>query len=260
MTMSTVEVAISTPRPATQRESAVLPHRTIWGLDPVQLHARYWASSGVQVVRQGEPSEIVRHAELFLLAESATLALFRLSDVMDALNWIKPQVLFVRLHDSRERGYREYVVTDEFDQFVRFERRYDASGRLTRVVLTPDRDVAKLWQSAPDPITGWRRLRRFIPRTDRATVSITGNVYDRTINREVAYFIHDLIARWRRPDSTVLRARAAQGQVWRDAQAKVDPLAKFIGPVWVGCGRKVAAETTVVGPAVILDDSGNRPV
>src|ERR1700749_2720458 len=94
---------------------------TIWGLDPVQLHARYWASSGVQVVRQGEPSEIVRHAELFLLAESATLALFRLSDVMDALNWIKPQVLFVRLHDTRERGYREHVVTDEFDQFVKFE-------------------------------------------------------------------------------------------------------------------------------------------
>ena len=47
--------------------------RTIWGLDPVQLHTRYWASNGVQVVRQGEPSEIVRHAELFLLTESPNL-------------------------------------------------------------------------------------------------------------------------------------------------------------------------------------------
>jgi lipopolysaccharide/colanic/teichoic acid biosynthesis glycosyltransferase len=85
-------------------------------------------------------------------------------------------------------------------------------------------------------------------------------VYDRSINREVAYFIHDLIGRWRRPDSTVLRAMPTHGQAWRDAQAKVDPLAKFIGPVWVGCGRKVSAETTVVGPAVIWDDPANRPV
>ena len=40
------------------------PQRTIWGLDPSQLHTRYWASNGVQVVRQGEPSEIVKHAEV----------------------------------------------------------------------------------------------------------------------------------------------------------------------------------------------------
>ncbi|HSV14193.1 MAG TPA: sugar transferase [Tepidisphaeraceae bacterium] len=269
--MSRAEVAIPSLTPPAPNLTLVSPPgpgappapsqlRTIWGLDPIQLHTRYWASNGVQVVRQGEPSEIVKHAELFLLTEPSTLTMFRLADVMDALNWIKPQVLFVRLHDSRERGYREFVVTDEFDQFVRFERRYDASGRLTRVVLTPDRDVAKLWQSAPDGITGWRRLRRFIPRTDRATVSINGNLYDRSSNREVAFFIHDLVARWRRPDSTVLRAMPAQGQAWRDAQAKIDPNAKFIGPVWVGCGRQVAAETTVVGPAVIWDDPENRPV
>jgi lipopolysaccharide/colanic/teichoic acid biosynthesis glycosyltransferase len=235
--------------------------RTIWGLDPVQLHTRYWASNGVQVVRQGEPSEIVKHAELFLLTESRTLTLFRLGDVIDALNWIKPQVLFLRLHDSREHGYREHVVTDEFDQFVRFERIYDASGRLTRVVLTPDRDIAKLWQSAPNPLSGWRRLRRFIPRTDRATVSIGGSVYDRGIEREVAFFVHDLIARWRRPDSTVLRAMPVQGQVWRDAQSKIDPSVKFIGPVWVGCGRTVeASNVPIIGPAVIWDDPTNRPV
>ncbi len=237
------------------------PHRTIWGLDIVQLHSRYWASNGVQVVRRGEPSEIVRHAELFLLTESPTLTLFRLGDLMDALNWIKPQVLFVRLHDARERGYRERIVTNEFDQFIRFERLYDASGRLTRIVLTPDHDVARLWQGAPDARTGWRRLRRFIPRTDRATVSINGHVYDRHASRDVGYFIYDLVGRWRQPDSTVLRARCVHGQVWRDAQAKIEPGAKFIGPVWVGCGRRVAASSEpIVGPAVVWDDPSNRPV
>jgi len=44
---------------------ATLGHPTIWGLNPIQLHDRYWASRGVQVVRQGEPSDIVNGAELF---------------------------------------------------------------------------------------------------------------------------------------------------------------------------------------------------
>ncbi len=245
------------------------PARTIWGLDPLGLHTRYWASCGVQVVRMGEPSEIVKHAELFLLTESPTLTLFRLSDLVDALNWIKPQLLFVRLHDPRDRGYRERVVTDEFDQFVKFERLYDASGRLTRVALTPDCDVAKLWQSAPDPLTGWRRMRRFIRRTDRTTFSIPGHVYDRNNPRDTATFVYDLVARWPRPDSTVLRARQVNGnaKVWRDAQAKVDPAVKFIGPVWVGCGRQVRPHDDghgnilpIVGPAVIWDDPENPPV
>src|SRR5450432_2128496 len=99
--MGTAEAAISTfapPLPALSQGIALaaptippavpaVQHRTIWGLDTVQLHTRYWASNGVQVVRQGEPSEIVRHAELFLLTESPTLTLFKLTDVVDALNW-----------------------------------------------------------------------------------------------------------------------------------------------------------------------------
>src|SRR6266403_707559 len=72
--------ATSSPGAVAGQAAAVVPpsSRTIWGLDPVQLHTRYWASLGVQVVRQGEPSEIVKHAELFLLAEPGTMTLFRL--------------------------------------------------------------------------------------------------------------------------------------------------------------------------------------
>ena len=237
--------------------------RTIWGLDPIQLHNRYWASHGVQVVRQGEPSEIVKHAELYLLTESSSLSLFKLGPLMEVLNWVKPTVLFVRLHDSRERAYRENAVTDSEGKFVRFERVYDAARTLTRVALTPDREVAQLWQSAPDPQQGWRRLRRFAQRAGRATRSVDGNVYDRNDGRDVAYFIHDLVHVWRRPDATVLRVRQVSetgGCVWRDAQARVAEGAKFIGPVWVGSGRTVPAGATVVGPAVIWDDPDRRPV
>ena len=81
-----------------------------------------------------------------------TFTLFRLSDVVDALNWIKPQLLLIRLHDTRDRSYREQVVTDEFEQFVRFERIYEASSRLTRVALTPDpRHVPSYGKAPPTP-------------------------------------------------------------------------------------------------------------
>ena len=228
-------------------------------MDPPQLHNRYWAAHGVQVVAQGEPSEIVRHAELYLLVDPGALALFQLAPLMDALNWIKPEVLFVRLHDSRDRGYRENVLLDSADRFVRFQRIYDASSRQARVALTPDREIAKLWQSAADPIKGWRRLRKFIPRHDRATRSLDGAIYKKNQPREIAYFVQDLVQLWKRPDSTVARARQAGGEVWRDFRAKIDPTAKFIGPVWIGAGRKVESGKTVIGPAVIWDDPSSRP-
>src|SRR5438045_8439680 len=128
--------------------SAVAPSsfsapRTIWGLDPIQLHTRFWAAHGVQVVRQGEPSQIVKHAELFLLTDPRSLVIFKLAPVMDVLNWIEPTVLFIRLHDTRERGYREKVVTDQSDRFVRFPPPYEYPGRPARVVLTPERKAAQ---------------------------------------------------------------------------------------------------------------------
>jgi lipopolysaccharide/colanic/teichoic acid biosynthesis glycosyltransferase len=234
--------------------------RTIWGLDPVQLHTHYWASLGVQVVRQGEPSQIVRHAELFLLTDPRSLVLFKLGELMEILNWIQPQVLFVRLHDTRERGYREKVITDTNDRFVRFDRIYEQPGRLARVVLTPEREVAQLWQSAQDPLTGWRRLRRFTPRIDRITKTVDGQVYDRTMDRDIAHFLHDLVRDWKMPDATISRATRSNGAVWIDPKSKIESDANLIGPVWVGAGRTVPTGSTVIGPAVVWDSPEDRPL
>src|SRR4051812_29006133 len=113
MVSSATAEAVSSQSPSAASAIAAAPTmpRTLWGLDPFGLYTRFWAAHGVQVVRQGEPSPIIRHAELFLLTEPRTLVLFKLESViMDALNWVKPQVLFLRLHDARERPYREQVV------------------------------------------------------------------------------------------------------------------------------------------------------
>src|SRR3954469_5652495 len=116
---------------------------SVWGLTPTQLHDRFWAARGVQVVRQGEPSEIVDGAELFLLTDPRSLAIFKLGRLVEKLFWDQPDMLFVRLHDEREHGYSERVVTDSRKRFVRFERLYGGSdSRRARVALTRDRTIA----------------------------------------------------------------------------------------------------------------------
>jgi lipopolysaccharide/colanic/teichoic acid biosynthesis glycosyltransferase len=235
--------------------------RTIWGLDPAALHHRFWAAHGVQVVRQGEPSEIIHQAELYLLTDPRSLVLFKMVSVIDLLNWLKPQVLFLRLHDRHEKGYREKIITDEQNRFLRFQRLYDGSEdlRLARVVLTPEQEIAKLWQSASDPLAGWRRLREYTPRSERSTLSIDGSAFDRSTDREIARFLRELTTTWQHPDSTIGRARSFLRQVWKDPQSSIDPAARFVGPVWIGAGRIVDGGTTIVGPAIIWDDPECRP-
>ncbi len=234
--------------------------RTVWGLSSLELHARYWAAHGVQVVQQGAPSLIVKQAELFLLTDPRSLVLFSMRDVIEELNWLKPHVMFLRLHDQRERGYRETVKTYGDGRFRSITRLYDAADpRLARVCITPHRDIATMWQNSPDPLTGWQRLRKHIHPADRVTCSAKGHVYDGSVDREQALFLHDLLKRWKRPDVTISRAQNADEDIWIDRDAKLESDTKLIGPVWVGAGRKLPAGATVIGPAVVWDAPEARP-
>ena len=40
---------------------------------------------------------------------------------------------------------------------------------------------------------------------------------------------------------------------------KVDPAAKFVGPVWIGAGRGADPQTTLIGPFVLWDEPSARP-
>lgn len=241
---------------------------TVFGLDPVQLHARYWASFGVQVVRVGEPSEVVGDAELYLLLDPRSLPVFPLEPLMDTLSWVEPAVLTLRLRDARERGYREVVVTGgDDDRFIRFRRIYDDHDeRMARVALTPEREIAKLWQQAGDPLNGWRRIRRFVPRQERFARSVEATVYDRTDDHDIALLLQRLVADWRRPHATIGRAvpqaadakRPGRAEVWADPSADLGG-ARLVGRVWVGAGRTLRAGQTIVGPAVLWDDTDARP-
>jgi lipopolysaccharide/colanic/teichoic acid biosynthesis glycosyltransferase len=236
------------------------PPPTVWGLDAVQLHDRFWAARGVQVVRLGEPSDVAEDAELFLLTDPHSLSIFRLGRLVDTLSWLKPEVLFVRLHNTHEQGYSERVITDEEHRFLRFERVYSSPDwRLGRVALTASRQLAQRWQTAGDARAGWRMLRRTIAPTQRTTLSVGGCVYDNAEPDQVTEFIRELVSVWKRPDSTIQRARRLDDQVWGDAGVIRNQDTRFVGPVWVGAGRDLARTDSIVGPAVLWDVPEQRP-
>src|SRR4029077_12177402 len=107
-------------------------------------HDRFWASRGVQVVRQGERSTIVDDAELFLLTDPRTLVMMRIREGVEKALWLKPDLLIVRLRNMREEQYRETAVCGEDGSFVRYQRSYGGwESRLGRGWLITDPDLAR---------------------------------------------------------------------------------------------------------------------
>lgn len=237
-----------------------LQQPTIWGLDAVALHDRFWAARGVQVVRQGQPSEIVKHAELYLLTDKDSLSIFRLGKVVDTMSWLKPQVLFARIHDTHDPGYQERVITDHEDNFVSFERVYrHLNYRLGRVAVTSDENIAYSWMTSSNPRESWRKLRRSIPANQRTTISVDGCVFNRCEDRQINDFVHELINLWRRPDATISRAQRLSSEVWSDQSTSNEYDTRFVGPVWIGTGRDLDGINSIVGPTVLWDKPELRP-
>lgn len=248
------------PAPATTAARQAPTAPTVWGLGPVALHDRFWAHRGVQVVRPGDNTPLTDRAQLYLLIDDKVLATFESGKQLETLYWSSPDLVYVRVHDFRERGYRERVVTDEADNFVRFERIYDRPvPRLMRAAFTPDREIARQWQGAPSGPLGWRRLRTIVPRDRRSTIITSGTMYDRHHDSDLARLARDLTRLWSGPGAVIPRARSLAPQVWCDTSVQIDPAARFVGPVWVGAGRSVDPTTTVIGPAVLWDDPASRP-
>jgi hypothetical protein len=67
--------------------AAAPAERTIWGLTPAEIHDRYWAARGVQVVRFGQRSQIVDGAELYLLSDPWLLTAFPPARVAERIYW-----------------------------------------------------------------------------------------------------------------------------------------------------------------------------
>ena len=245
----------------TEQDVETRPTQTVWGLDADQLHARFWAARGVQVVCRGDDTPVSNDAELFLLVEPSHFCLFRIDQIIDTLSWLKPTLLFVRVHDHHEHGYREQIITDADDRFLRFHREYGGSDcRLIRAAVCSNPQLAELWRSAANNRTGWRLLRQNVAQVHRTTISINGSAYYKHLPDERTQYIRELVTIWRRPDTAIRRAKQMlEGNVWIDKRTSTHVNTRFIGPVWVGAGRKLDGIDSVVGPAVLWDDPKARP-
>lgn len=230
---------------------------TVWGLSSVALHDRYWAGKGVQVVRAGEKVELDTGAELYLMIDPQTLAMFDLRPLLDRLYWAVSRLAIVRLAESQSTGYREVVVVGENQNFVRFERHYSGVvNRLTRVALTTDVRIARHWAWS-DEGTSWKRLRREFG--DVGTIlSARGKLFDSADAASVNRFTMDVIRLWSKPDATIPNIEEVSEGVWAPAGTRVDPSVRFVGPSWIGAGRTVEPGESVLGPAALWDDPSTR--
>lgn len=233
---------------------------TLWGYTPAQLHARYWAAHGVQVVPAGAGVDINPHAELYLLADRSRLVILPLRRTLDTLCWLKPHVLFVRLADKSVNDYRERVESRPDGRFLRFRRLYDGPvSRLARVAFTSEADIARDWSLMNNSERPWLALRRIVPRDLRAAMREDGRIYSSDLDRDNARFVRDLAEIWRRPDATVARVRRLGREGWADRDAPESKSESMTGPLWIGAGRSISAGSAAVGPAVLWDDPDVRP-
>ena len=281
---------------------------TIWGLTPTQIHDRYWATHGIQIIRQGEQTTIIGSAKLFLLTAPRTLLLF------DPPKLIRGEhaLLCLRLHDQRDNVYFERMECDAEGNLIGFRRQYNGGDALlARAFLTRSSELASLWQQAESMREAHRKLKSAAPRRSRRVQSITASVYDRADAAQVVQFMHRLVAEWNRPDLTIHRprryvpgqqnfltpspataafgseAQARRGEgwgeglkkiksvlqsesissaltvakgaptshaIWADRDLTIGRSVRFIGPAWIGVGRKLEVETVVIGPAILWDD------
>jgi lipopolysaccharide/colanic/teichoic acid biosynthesis glycosyltransferase len=232
---------------------------TLWGLSPIQLYDRFWSSRGVCIVRPGGDSELPEDAEIFMLSDASTLVVFRLRNLLERLYWVGPTVLFVRLHSAGKDAYRESIVTDPDGNFMRIERHYNmSSAPTTRLVLTRNRRVAALWQRSNGSDASWRQFRKQTKQVRRESMAVRGRCYDGRRATELDECITDLLQIWRKPAATIRGLRHVRGNVWAEINSALGNSVRFLGPTWIGAGRSVPDEATVIGPAVLWDEPGFR--
>jgi lipopolysaccharide/colanic/teichoic acid biosynthesis glycosyltransferase len=229
-------------------------------MDAAQVHERFWASLGVQIVRTGEAARIDRTASLYFLLDPSLLVLLGAEAVLDRANWKNADLVYVRLHDERQRQFCERVVTDEDGQFVKFERHYEGGplSKLARILVTTDPKIAAVWQMAPEPALAGKALQQIVPRKRRLVTSLRGRLYDVGPASEEEFVI-DAMGLWTDPQRTLQSARQLAPQVWGPRETSIDPSVRLVGSVWIGAGRHLEADAVVVGPVVLWDDPAARP-
>ena len=243
---------IISPAPA-RSETPESP--TVWGLNPQQLHERFWAAQGVQVVRRGQKCRLAHQAQAFLLLQNDVLAILDLAAVADVFAAPKSDLVYLRIDVGRQDMVHERVVTDEGGQFVRFRALLRAAA-LAKSAGGADGVAGR----GPALAVGGKFPRRlaFAPphrgSARRSTVYCCGRLFDSLQCTELAAFVKALAAAWPTPQQSVTALRQHAPGLWMADNSAIDPQAHLVGPLWIGSGRVAGPNATLIGPAVLWDE------
>lgn len=236
------------------------PVRPIWGLTPLRLHDRFWASKGVQVVRPGQAGVETKGPVLYLMMDASDLIIFDLAAPLRQLNLLKPRALRLRVVDRDEEDYRETVVVGPGRSLLAVERRYRAATRRTaRVFLSPDPQLARRWAASADFRTARNALRTVRGRRYTVPIACAGVICDAEEPRNRARLTSAMLRAWRSPGSSLGSVYQYQPSVWVHESVRVEPGARIVGPVWIGAGNTIRTGQIIVGPRAMGDAPGAAP-
>ncbi len=227
----------------------------VWGLDPRQLHDRFWADQGVRVIRRGAVNSPVDDRSVYLLLEPDDLALFDIVDAAKSLPYRDKIALDLRLVESEPSGYSERVVPDDEGRLVAIKRRYHAAtSSHLNVTLTRDPELALIWAHAKDRREGHHRVRLSVSLHQFRTCSASARLF-RANNPDLVHKCALAIQKhWPNPGCGMPNLNEIIPGVWAHASARVDSSVRLIAPLWIGAGITLDRGDIAVGPA-ILDDT-----
>ncbi|MEM9063996.1 MAG: sugar transferase [Planctomycetota bacterium] len=253
--MSELEGAIARPVSPTLRGAP----GTVWGLEPVELHDRYWASARVRVVRPGGPAPEKRGPSMYLLCGPEDLVLFKLHPIVRRFVWAQAKMVRLRISDPAGERYSERVVTDAEGRISGIKRIYGGTLRgSVRVVLTPSYRVAEAWARSEEPVSAFRAARVEAGRDAILALTTRGRTLNAGSTHEQEAFVRELTQVWREVGAALDGVYEFAPRVWLHETAEIAQSARLVGPLWIGGAASIGADQIRVGPGLIPDAAGSE--
>jgi lipopolysaccharide/colanic/teichoic acid biosynthesis glycosyltransferase len=229
----------------------------LFGRTLQELHDQIWARSGVRVVRCGANADVVAPPALprraaFLLLDGRQCVLIDPRPLLRTRK--RGQLIELTVRERNAVAYREQVSNDPATGACRIERHYRPTVRSqTTIGLTRSRRIAEAWRHQGS-LAAARHAARIEARPLAHRIRSTeGLVLDRAPMSEFLRLLD--AARAVRLDLVGVRTgrtAAGHGTLIHES-AQVHPRARLQPPVAIGAGRRLDADSVVLGPLVIPD-------
>lgn len=225
----------------------------VWGLTLTEIHDRYWASRGFQIVRPGGAKPDPNGPELYILLDEDKLVGFGVRRLLRIMSWMHPKAIRVRLVETENSPYHESVRDDGEGQFIKFVRSYNARQiHSAQLWITPIVELAQRWNKAPSGREGSRQLASELETEERVALRVPGRIFKTDIEGS-DHFRRWILRAWASPSGVIQGVYQPSPGVWIHETCTIDPNARIIGPVWLGAGHELKSGETIVGPAIVPD-------